>query len=70
MNLRLTKEVERVLESLAEENGVIRNEQINRAILDRRARLSRETDVRALARAVSRTTGRCSSAWLSELLVQ
>jgi hypothetical protein len=49
MNLRLTKEVERVLEAQAEENGPLRTKRSTRAILDRRARLSREKDVRALA---------------------
>jgi hypothetical protein len=50
MNVRLTEEAERVLVALAEEDGVSKNEEINRAILDRGARLSREKDVRALAR--------------------
>ena len=50
MNVRLTEEAERVLAALAEEDGVSKNEEINRAILDRGARSSREKDVRALAR--------------------
>lgn len=50
MNVRLTEEAERVLTALSEEDGVSKNEEINRAILDRGARLSREKDVRALAR--------------------
>jgi hypothetical protein len=50
MNVRLTEEAERVLAALAEDDGVSKNEEINRAILDRGARLSREKDVRALAR--------------------
>ena len=50
MNVRLTEEAERVLAALAEEDGVSKNEEINRAILDRGGRLSREQDVRALAR--------------------
>ena len=50
MNVRLTPEAERVLTALAEEKGVSKNEEINRAILDRGSRLSHEKDVRALAR--------------------
>ncbi len=50
MNVRLTQEAERVLAALAEEEGVSKNEEINRAILDRGARLSREKEVRGLAR--------------------
>jgi len=50
MNVRLSDEAERVLTSLAETEGVSKNEEINRAILDRGARLSREKDVRSLAR--------------------
>jgi len=50
MNVRLTEEAERVLAALAEQEGVSKNEEINRAILDRGARRSREKDVRALAR--------------------
>jgi len=50
MNVRLTEEAERVLVALAHQDGVSKNEEINRAILDRGARMSRETEVRALAR--------------------
>jgi hypothetical protein len=50
MNVRLTDEAERVLAALASDEGVSKNEEINRAILDRGARLSREKDVRTLAR--------------------
>jgi hypothetical protein len=50
MNVRLTEEADRVLTALAEEDGVSKNEEINRAILDRGARLSRQKDVRVLAR--------------------
>jgi hypothetical protein len=50
LNVRLTEEAERVLAALAEEDGVSKNEAINRAILDRGARSSRQKDVRALAR--------------------
>ena len=50
MNVRLTEEAERVLTALSEEDGVSKNEEINRAILDRGARLSHQKDVRALAR--------------------
>jgi Fe2+ or Zn2+ uptake regulation protein len=50
MNVRLTKEAERVLAALAEEDGVSKNEEINRAILDRGSRLSRTKEVRVLAR--------------------
>lgn len=50
MNVRLTQEAEHVLVALAEEDGVSKNEEINRAILDRGARRSHEKDVRALAR--------------------
>lgn len=50
MNVRLTEEAERVLVALAQRDGVSKNEEINRAILDRGARLSREKEVRALAR--------------------
>ena len=51
MNVRLTDEAERVLTALANEDGISKNEEINRAILDRGSRLSRDKDVRALARA-------------------
>ena len=47
--LRLTEEADRVLLALAREDGVSKNEEINRAILDRRAWVSHEKDVRALA---------------------
>jgi hypothetical protein len=50
MNVRLTEEADGVLTALAEEDGVSKNEEINRAILDRGARLSRQKDVRVLAR--------------------
>ena len=50
MNVRLTDEAERVLAALAEQDGVSKNDEINRAILDRGARRSREQDVRTLAR--------------------
>ena len=50
MNVRLTDEAERVLTALAETEGVSKNAEINRAILDRGARLSRRKEVRALAR--------------------
>jgi hypothetical protein len=50
MNVRLTEEAEHVLAALAEEDGVSKNEEINRAILDRGARVSRQKAVRALAR--------------------
>lgn len=50
MNVRLTDEAERVLAALAEQDGVSKNDEINRAILDRGARRSREKDVRTLAR--------------------
>ena len=50
MNVRLTPEAERVLTALAEEEGISKNEEINRAILDRGSRLSHEKDVRTLAR--------------------
>jgi hypothetical protein len=50
INVRLTEEAERVLAALAQKDGVSKNEEINRAILDRGARLSREKEVRALAR--------------------
>jgi hypothetical protein len=50
MNVRLTEEAERVLAALAAQDGVSKNDEINRAILDRGARRSRETDVRTLAR--------------------
>ena len=50
MNVRLSDEAERVLTALADTDGVSKNEEINRAILDRGARLSRDKQVRALAR--------------------
>ena len=50
MNVRLTDEAGRVLTALAKEDGISKNEEINRAILDRGSRLSRDKDVRALAR--------------------
>lgn len=50
LNVRLTEEADRVLAALAEEEGVSKNEEINRAILDRGARRSHEKDVRSLAR--------------------
>lgn len=57
MNVRLTEEAERVLAALAEEDGVSKNEAINRAILDRGARSSRQKDVRALARNAIKSYG-------------
>jgi hypothetical protein len=50
MNVRLTEQAERVLAALAEGNSVSKNEVVNRATLDRGARLSREKDVRTVAR--------------------
>jgi len=47
MNLRLTEEADRVLSALATEDGVSKNEEINRAILDRGAWVSHEKKVRA-----------------------
>jgi hypothetical protein len=57
MNVRLTEEAERVLAALSRQDGVSKNEEINRAILDRGARLSRERDVRKLARDAIRDYG-------------
>jgi hypothetical protein len=57
MNVRLTEEAERVLAALAEEDGVSKNEVINRAILDRGSRLSRVKEVRQLARGAIRQYG-------------
>ena len=57
MKVRLTEEADRVLTALAEEDGVSKNEEINRAILDRGARLSRQQDVRVLAREALREYG-------------
>jgi hypothetical protein len=57
MNLRLTEEAERVLAALAQEEGISKNEAINRAILDRGARSSRQKDVRALAREAIKSYG-------------
>ena len=50
MNLRLTEEADRVLSALAREDRVSKNEEINRAILDRGAWVSHEKKVRAEAR--------------------
>jgi hypothetical protein len=49
MNVRLTEEADRVLLALAREDGVSKNEEINRAILERGVWVSHEKDVRALA---------------------
>ena len=57
MNARLSDEAERVLTALAETEGVSKNEEINRAILDRGARLSRDKEVRTLARAAIKDYG-------------
>jgi len=52
LNVRLSTEAERALAALAAEEGVSKNEAINRAILDRAARHSQEAEVRHLARRV------------------
>jgi len=57
MNVRLTEDAERVLSALAEQDGISKNAKINRAILDRGARRSREKDVRTLAREAVRDYG-------------
>jgi hypothetical protein len=57
MNLRLSEEAERVLTALAAADGVSKNEVINRAILDRGARRSRDKEVRALARGAIKDYG-------------
>jgi hypothetical protein len=49
MNLRLTEEADRVLSALARADGISKNEEINRAILDRGAWASHEKNVRAQA---------------------
>lgn len=50
MNLRLTEEQDRALTALAEAEGVSKNEAAVRAILDRAARMTRNEQVRDLAR--------------------
>lgn len=50
MNLRLTDQQDAALTALAEAEGVSKNEAAVRAIVDRAARLTRNTEVRALAR--------------------
>lgn len=50
MNLRLTEEQDRALAVLAEAEGVSKNEAVVRAILDRAARMTRNEQVRDLAR--------------------
>lgn len=57
LNVRLSTEAERALEALAAQEGVSKNEAINRAILDRAARHSQEAEVRLLARDVVRRYG-------------
>jgi hypothetical protein len=47
MNLRLTEEADRILSAMAREDGVSKNEEINRAILERGAWVSHEKNVRA-----------------------
>lgn len=50
MNLRLTDDQDRALAALAEAEGVSKNEAAVRAILDRAARMTRNEQVRDLAR--------------------
>jgi hypothetical protein len=50
MSVQLSEEAERVLVVLTREDGVSKDEAINRAILDLGTRMSRERDVRTLAR--------------------
>jgi len=50
ISVQLSDEAERALAVLTREDAVSNDEVINRAILDRGARLSRERDVRTLAR--------------------
>lgn len=50
LNVRLTPDAERALASLASDEQISKNEAINRAILDRAARQSQETEVREPAR--------------------
>lgn len=50
MNLRLTEDQDRALTTLAEAEGVSKQEAAVRAILDRAARIAREKEVRILAR--------------------
>ena len=57
MNVRLTEDAERVLSALAEQDGISKNAKINRAILDRGVRRSREKDVRTPAREAVRDYG-------------
>ena len=57
MNVRLTEDAEHVLTALAEQDGISKNAKINRAILDRGVRRSREKDVRTPAREAVRDYG-------------
>lgn len=50
LNVRLSDEAEEALAAIAQEEGVSKNDVINRAILERAARLSRHGEVRDLAR--------------------
>ena len=57
LNVRLTADAELALEALAAQEQISKNEAINRAILDRAARHSRESEVRDLAREAIATYG-------------
>jgi len=50
LNVRLSEEAEQALAAIAQEEGVSKNDVINRAILERAARLSHHREVRDLAR--------------------
>lgn len=51
MTLRLTEEQDRILTGLAKAENVSKQEAVIRAITDRAARLSQDTEVRKAARA-------------------
>lgn len=50
MTLRLTDEQDRLLTKLAEAEGISKQEAVVRAITDRASRLSKDAEVRRLAR--------------------
>ncbi|AKU19234.1 hypothetical protein VV02_23330 [Luteipulveratus mongoliensis] len=61
MNVRLTSEADTVLSAMAEQQGISKNEAINRAILEQGSRSAHREDVRRLARQTAEDYGRLLS---------
>ncbi|KNX36138.1 CopG family transcriptional regulator [Luteipulveratus halotolerans] len=57
INVRLTDEADRVLTTLAEQQGISKNDAVNRAIIEQGARSAQREDVRRLAQKAVRNYG-------------